>query len=64
MKAGDLVRYMSRTLLVIACPDDDPDWAECIELGEEIIGRYRRSVLKPTPETVRREIEDMSPSYN
>ncbi len=44
MKVGDLVKYMSRVLLVIAFDDD---WASCVEVGEPpVIGRYNRKFLK------------------
>lgn len=46
MKVGDLVKYMSRVLLIVNFPKEYPDWAECIELGEEQVGRYRLSILK------------------
>ena len=46
MKVGDLVKYLSRTLLIVGFPSDDPDWVECIELGETTIGKYRQSILE------------------
>ncbi len=44
IQVGDLVRYMSRIVLVIDTSDDV--WIEGIELGETEIGRYKRYVLK------------------
>ena len=45
MKVGDLVKYMSRTVLIVGiCPDDA--WVFGIECGETEIGKYRLSVLK------------------
>ena len=43
MKVGDLVKYMSRTLLVLEIGDI---WVYAIECGETDIGQYRRSVLE------------------
>jgi len=43
VKIGDLVKYMSRTVLII---DIDEDWVHGIELGERHIGKYRHWVLK------------------
>ena len=45
MKAGDLVKYMSRTLLVLEIGDV---WVRAFEVGygEIDVGRYRRSVLE------------------
>jgi len=45
MKVGDLVKYMSRTLLVLEVGDV---WVHAFEVGygEIDVGRYRRSVLK------------------
>ncbi len=43
MKVGDLVKYMSRTVLVI---DIDEEWVYGIELGETHIGKYKPHVLK------------------
>jgi hypothetical protein len=40
---GDLVKYMSRTVLVIGI---DEEWVHGIELGESEIGKYKRHVLK------------------
>ena len=45
MKVGDLVKYMSRTLLVL---EIDDDWVYAIEIdcGEMCpAGRYKRSAL-------------------
>lgn len=50
MKIGDLVKYMSRILLIV---DDDQHlsgWFECIELGESTVGRYRQNALEPLNE--------------
>lgn len=44
MKVGDLVRYLSRIILVI--DDRDKVWIEGLELGENEIGRYKKHVLK------------------
>ena len=44
MKVGDLVRYMSRLVLVIDNSDDV--WIEGLELGQNEVGRYKRHVLK------------------
>jgi|TARA_B110000467_G_C17849531_1_gene229099 hypothetical protein len=44
MKVGDLVRYMSRIVLIIDISDDV--WIEGVELGETEIARYKRHVLK------------------
>jgi hypothetical protein len=43
VKVGDLVKYMSRTLLVLEIGDV---WVYAIECGEIAVGRYRRSVLE------------------
>ena len=43
MKVGDLVKYMSRTVLVI---DIDEDWVHGIELGEKTVGKYKSHALK------------------
>ena len=43
MKVGDLVKYMSRTVLVI---DIDKDWVHGIELGEKLVGKYKSHALK------------------
>ena len=42
MKAGDLVSYMSRTLLVI---EVDETWVYAMELGSTVVGKYRKSVV-------------------
>ena len=47
MKVGDLVRYLSRTILVI--DDSDKDWVVGLELGENELGRYKRRVLRELP---------------
>ena len=59
MKVGDLVKYMSRIILIIdkvprekapdACDAYDCDvdeWVYGIECGETEVGMYRKSVLK------------------
>ena len=43
MKVGDLVKYMSRTVLVV---DIDEEWVYGIELGEDYISKYKHWVLK------------------
>lgn len=43
MKPGDLVKYMSRTVLVIEIGED---WVWGLELGETEIAKYRHDVLK------------------
>ena len=43
MAAGDLVKYMSRTILVV---DIDEEWVYGIELGEDYIAKYKHWVLK------------------
>ena len=43
MKVGDLVKYMSRIILVV---DIDEDWVHGIELGENHVGKYKTRVLK------------------
>ena len=43
MKVGDLVKYMSRVVLII---DIDEEWVHGIELGESCIGKYKAHVLK------------------
>ena len=45
MKVGDLVKYMSRTLLIVDV-DGESGWFEYIELGESTVGRYRQSALE------------------
>ncbi len=50
MKIGDLVKYMSRVLLVVGFPED-PEWVECIEVGETHVGKYRFSVLEVISES-------------
>ena len=46
IKAGMLVKYMSRTLLVIE-PEVEAGWANCIELGCSEMGKYKSKWLKP-----------------
>ena len=40
---GDLVKYMSRTVLVV---DIDEEWVYGIELGETIVGKYKHNYMK------------------
>jgi hypothetical protein len=44
MKIGDLIKYMSRTVLIV---DIDDEWVYGLEFGETEIGKYRRSYLEP-----------------
>ena len=48
MKVGDLVKYMSRIVLVIEIGED---WVWGLELGETEIAKYRHHVLKVIDET-------------
>jgi hypothetical protein len=43
MKIGDLVKYMSRVILIV---DMNSEWAWGIELGETRVAKYKRHVLK------------------
>ena len=43
MKVGDLIKYMSRTVLIV---DIDEEWVHAIELGETQVGKYKPHVLK------------------
>ena len=43
MKVSDLVKYMSRTILII---DIDEEWVHGIELGETSVGKYKKRALK------------------
>lgn len=43
MKVGDLVKYMSRTILII---DIDEEWVHGIELGETRAGKYRPRYIR------------------
>lgn len=43
MKLGDLVKYMSRIVLIV---DIDEEWVYGIELGETEIAKYKAHVLK------------------
>ena len=46
MKVGDLVKYMSRVLLVVGA-EDNRGRVSCVEVGEPpVIGRYDRNFLK------------------
>ena len=54
MKVGDLVKYMSRTILITGKvprekapdPPEDAKWVYGIECGETDVGMYRESALK------------------
>ena len=43
MKPGDLVKYMSRMVLVV---DIDEEWVYGIELGESQVGKYKHNYMK------------------
>ena len=43
MKVGDLVKYMSRTVLIV---DIDEEWVYGIELGESRVAKYKAHFLK------------------
>ena len=43
MKVGDLVKYLSRTVLII---DIDEDWVYGIECGESSVAKYKHHILK------------------
>ena len=43
MSVGDLVKYLSRTVLIV---DIDEDWVYGIELGETLTGKYKHWALK------------------
>jgi len=43
MQVGDLVKYMSRTVLIV---DIDEEWVYGVELGENHVGKYKHHVLK------------------
>ena len=43
MKVGDIVKYMSRMVLVV---DIDDEWVYGMELGENQIAKYKSFVLK------------------
>ena len=43
IKTGDLVKYMSRVVLII---DIDEEWVHGIELGEDHVAKYKQHVLK------------------
>ena len=43
MSVGDLVKYMSRTVLIV---DIDEEWVYGIELGESCIVKYKPHALK------------------
>ena len=43
MKLGDLVKYMSRIVLIV---DIDEEWVYGIELGETEIAKYKAHDLK------------------
>jgi len=47
VKVGELVKYMSRTVLIIELPAGAiGTWAYGLELGETQVIKYRRSALK------------------
>ena len=51
MKVGDLVKYMSRTILITGIvprekAHDNDKWVYGIECGETDVGMYRASALK------------------
>jgi hypothetical protein len=48
MKPGDLVKYMSRIVLII---DIDEVWAHGIELGETHVAKYKLHCLKDLPKS-------------
>ena len=43
MKVGDLVKYMSRMVLVI---DIDEEWVYGIEFGESHVAKYKARALR------------------
>ena len=43
IKPGDLVKYMSRIVLVV---EIDDEWVHGIELGENTVGKYSHKVVK------------------
>lgn len=43
MRIGDLVKYMSRIVLII---DIEEEWVHGIELGESDVAKYKAHVLK------------------
>ena len=54
MKVGDLVKYMSRIVLIVGtCPDDAASntWILGLECGETEIGKYRQSALRVISES-------------
>jgi len=57
VKVGDLVKYMSRTVLII---DMDDDWVYGVELGETELGKYSRSYLQKNNRTFSLEKEGTS----
>ncbi len=44
-QVGDLVRYMSRVVLIVDMDIDGP-WAYGVELGETEVAKYKRHVLR------------------
>ena len=50
MKVGDLVKYMSRTVLIVGLLEDTK-WILGLETGETEIGRYRKKALKVISES-------------
>jgi hypothetical protein len=43
VKVGDLVKYMSRTVLIV---DIDEEWVYGVELGETHVAKYKAFALK------------------
>ena len=55
MKVADLVKYMSRTILITGVVPlhkvrGEGAWVYGIECGETVVGMYRKSVLKAIKE--------------
>ena len=48
MKVGDLVKYMSRKVLIV---DIDEEWVYGIELGESQVGKYKHNYMKVISES-------------
>jgi|TARA_B100000131_G_scaffold148201_1_gene144004 hypothetical protein len=48
VKVGDLVKYMSRTVLIV---DIDEEWIHGIELGEDYIAKYKSFALESIDES-------------
>jgi len=47
IKKGCLARYLSRIILVI---DIKGDWIHALELGSTVMGKYKKSVVRPLGE--------------